>query len=203
MIEIHPLRPQDAELAAKAHLENLTSAIHTAGGLAMLKLQYESIATHHGAVGFAAWVDGQFAGYVCGVWNRTAVKRGLAEHWMMLMVNALRHIMADPGYMVDRLGRLFRSRKGERVYTGYELRPIVVLPAYRGMGIADQLVSRLVEDARTRGYDSVFLFVEQSNLPAIHFYRRFGFVFEQALELHRGTTYAMHVGLYRYPILHP
>lgn len=200
MLEIRPLLPQDAELAAKAHFEYLSSAFHTAGGLKMLKLQYISIATHHGAAGYAAWVDGQFAGYVCGVWDHAAVKRGLAQHWLALLVNVARHVLSDPVYLLYRFQRLFRFRESEPVYTGYELRPIVVLPAFRGAGIADQLVLRLIDDARARGYDSVFLFVEQNNPTAIRFYRRFGFVFEQALELNRGTRYAMRVELFRYHI---
>lgn len=61
---------------------------------------------------------------------------------------------------------------------GYELRPIAVLSQFRGRGVADKLVERLVQDAHERGYDQIFLFTEDNNFAAIKFYLRFGFVLE-------------------------
>lgn len=51
---------------------------------------------------------------------------------------------------------------------------IAVVPSKRGRGFGEQLLTALLELARTDGYDAMSLSVERDN-PALHLYERFGF----------------------------
>ncbi len=56
-----------------------------------------------------------------------------------------------------------------------ELPKIAVLPAYRGQGLGRALLSALIEVAKARGAEKMFLEVRASNLPARKLYERHGF----------------------------
>lgn len=201
MLEILPLRKADAPEVARAHVDYLNSPLQSAGGYGMLVAQYEAIARQNGAVGFVARVDGQFAGFICGVWDRSALQKGLLAAGPILVINTIRQFLSNPTYFAYRLTRrLFYFRQAEKVYSGYELRPIVVLPQFRGYGVADQLVDHLVEDARQRGFEQIFLFTEHDNHAAARFYNRYGFVLEDEVILHAGTPYALLAKHYVYKI---
>ena len=51
---------------------------------------------------------------------------------------------------------------------------IAVVPSRRGKGLGEQLLSALLERARSDGYGAVSLSVEPDN-PALHLYKRHGF----------------------------
>ncbi len=201
MLEILPLCKADAPEVARAHVDYLNSPLQSSGGYGLLVAQYEAIARQSGAVGFVAWVDGRFAGFVCGVWDRSALQKGLLAAGPALIVNTLRQFFSSPTYFVYRFTRrLFYARQAEKVYSGYELRPIVVLPDFRGQGVANRLVDRLIMDAGQRGYQQVYLFTEHDNESAARFYSRYGFVMEDVVTLHAGTPYALLARHYVYEI---
>ncbi len=192
MLQILPLQNDSAVLAAHAHITYLRSPLQSAGGYGMLVAQYQAVAGQAGATGFVAWVDGQFAGFICGVWDRRALQKKLLASAPRLVWYTLQQIAAHPSYFVYRLARRFSyARQAENMYHGYELRPIVVLPEFRGQGVADCLVDRLLEDARARGFAQVYLFTEQDNHAAARFYVRYGFRLQNEVELHAGTPYAV------------
>lgn len=201
MLEILPMKEEDTPEAARAHINYLKSPLQSAGGYGMLVAQYQAIARQAGAVGFVARLDGRFAGFICGVWDRSALKKGLLAAGPALVLNTVRQFLSNPTYFVYRLTRrLFYFKQAEKVYSGYELRPIVVLPEFRGHGIADRLVDRLIADARQRGFAQIFLFTEHDNEPASRFYSRYGFVLEDEIVLHAGTPYALLARHYVYKI---
>jgi ribosomal-protein-alanine N-acetyltransferase len=56
-----------------------------------------------------------------------------------------------------------------------ELANVAVTPRLRGRGLGSHLLSRVLEVARERGIDTLFLEVRASNARALDLYRRFGF----------------------------
>ena len=57
-----------------------------------------------------------------------------------------------------------------------ELYRIAVLPKYRGQGNAAKLMTRFIDECRSRGIKNVFLEVRQGNTAARRLYERFSFV---------------------------
>ena len=52
---------------------------------------------------------------------------------------------------------------------------LVVQPTFRGQGIGRELVERVLANCEARGYRSVWLTVDATNLPAIKLYSNFQF----------------------------
>ena len=127
-----------------------------------------------------AQVNSQFAGFVCGIWDHHVINELNRRKPLRLALYSLEHMLEHPSQLGENLRAYFLRRAGAIPYPeGYELRPIVVLPQFRGQGVADRLVERLIQDAGERGYDQIFLYTEADNLPAIRFYTRFGFVLRE------------------------
>lgn len=59
--------------------------------------------------------------------------------------------------------------------TALEVQRIYLLPAYQGHQRGDRLMNLALDYARRHGFPRVWLGVWQHNLPAQHFYRRWGF----------------------------
>lgn len=57
-----------------------------------------------------------------------------------------------------------------------ELANMAVAPPFRGRGLGGFLLGRVIETARERGIENVFLEVRVSNAAALRLYERFGFV---------------------------
>ena len=53
---------------------------------------------------------------------------------------------------------------------------VAVYPQYRGRGIGEQLMRRLMEDLREQGMESLTLEVRAGNEPAIRLYEKLGFL---------------------------
>ncbi len=180
MIEIRPLRAADCPQVASAHAACLRTPFKTSGGVHLLQFHYELLVNQQGGICYVALVDSQFAGFVCGIWNHQLINRVNRKKPIRLLFYSLQHLLSTPHHIKDNLQTLILRRSGKISYPeGYELRPIVVLPQFRGQGVADALVECLIEDARQRGYEQIFLFTEADNLAAIRFYARFGFVLEE------------------------
>jgi len=195
MVTIVPLQKEDCADLAQAHYDNFSSSYLHKRWVSMLKIYYEAIASlPGGACGYVAREEGKFAGYVCGVWDGKTLRKALLKRWFDLALAALRYFLNEPEAIPSLFGRLVGNQRSKRpsVY-GYELRPIIVMEGYRGKHIADQLVERLLEDARQRGFSEIFLFAELENLPANKFYIRLGFNLVRDVEIN-GNVYKQ----YRY-----
>ncbi len=55
-----------------------------------------------------------------------------------------------------------------------ELANLAIVPRLRSRGLGARLMARVIEVARERGVESVFLEVRESNAHALELYRRFG-----------------------------
>ncbi len=180
MIEIRPLQISDCPEVAIAHAAYLRSPFKTWGGIHLLQTHYEAMTCQEGGICFVALVNAKFAGFVCGIWNRQIIAKINPGNPFRLAVYGLQHLLARPHLLRDHLHSFFLRYTDKITYPeGYELRPIVVLPQFRGQGVADRLVERLIQDARERDYNQIFLFTEDDNAAAIRFYLRFGFVLSE------------------------
>jgi ribosomal protein S18 acetylase RimI-like enzyme len=180
MIEIRPLQAADCPQVASAHAACLRTPFKTSGGIRLLQAHYELLVNQQGGIGYVALVDSQFAGFVCGIWNHQVINRVNRKKPMRLILSGLQHLLADPSRAWGSLQNIvLRHTDKVSCQEGYELRPIAVLSQFRGRGVADKLVERLIQDARQRDYEQIFLFTEADNLAAIRFYTRFGFVLEE------------------------
>jgi ribosomal-protein-alanine N-acetyltransferase len=56
-----------------------------------------------------------------------------------------------------------------------ELANLAIVPPLRGRGFGTRLLSSVVDVARRRGVQTMYLEVRDSNAPALELYRRFGF----------------------------
>ncbi len=56
-----------------------------------------------------------------------------------------------------------------------ELANLAIVPALRGRGLGTRLLGRVVDVARTRGVETLYLEVRDSNRAALGLYSRFGF----------------------------
>lgn len=176
MLEIRPLQNSDCADVASAHAAHLRTPFHTWGGVRLLQAHYEILARQQGGICFVAEIDSRFAGFVCGIWDHHIINQLNRRKPLRLALYSVEHLLEQPAQLGENLRRYFLRRTGAIQYPeGYELRPIVVLPPFRGHGVADRLVQRLIQDAGERGFNQIFLFTEADNLPAIRFYTRFGF----------------------------
>ncbi len=180
MLEIRPLQNSDCPAVASAHATYLRTPFNTWGGVRLLQAHYEILTRQQGGICFVARVDSQFAGFVCGIWDHHIINELNRRKPLRLALYSLEHMLEHPAQLGENLrAYLLRRARAIPYPEGYELRPIVVLPQFRGQGVADRLVERLIQDAGERGYDQIFLYTEADNLPAIRFYTRFGFVLRE------------------------
>lgn len=73
--------------------------------------------------------------------------------------------------------------KGDSAYG--EIRAIYLLPEYWHSGYGRRMLKFAVEELRSRGFDSVILWVLESNLRARRFYEANGFAFDGASKTER------------------
>jgi ribosomal protein S18 acetylase RimI-like enzyme len=180
MSMIVPLTQGHCPEVAGLHLDHLRTGFRGRPGLELLAAYYKALVRSEGGCGFVAEQAGRVAGYVCGVWEPTAVRVALLKaQWSALIFWGLAQVLVHPRFFNDLRGRLGGFSRGHvPVGLGYELRPIVVAPAARGTGIGVQLVDVLLEDAVRRGFDRVYLVAEEENTTANAFYRKVGFQLE-------------------------
>jgi ribosomal protein S18 acetylase RimI-like enzyme len=151
-----------------------------------------------GACGFVARVDGNLAGYVCGVWDMSIVKANLRRYFLLPLTTASAvHLLFHPTALLTLLLKVSKAGPQESKSTcHYELRPIVVAPRFRGTGLAVSLMKSLLADAEKRGFSKVFLYAEETNGSANAFYRKFGFDCDGTI-----TRNGMNLNKYEYKLL--
>ena len=85
------------------------------------------------------------------------------------------------------------SKKRDVVGTG-RLEPtgkiarLAVLGQYRGQGVGSAMLIRLVEEARQRGFDQVYL---HAQTHALSFYKKFGFVSDEEIFSEGGIPHVL------------
>ncbi len=181
---IGPLEQKDAIVVARLHIENLETNFAGLSGRKLLACYYRVVASGAGAVGYGWTAEaGSMAGFICGVWDSHRLWRSLVcREWPGLLfwgcVHAIAHIRLNLRVLMalgKRLGLTKNHSKTLKDLVGYELRPIAVRAAMRGQGVAQALLQKILEDARSRGFSAVFLKTETANRRANAFYLKSGF----------------------------
>ena len=181
MIEIVPMKTDHVGQVAQLHLKNLQTRFSGNVGIELLKLYYETVTKETGGCGYVAIRQTEVVGYVCGIWDVSKLRNNLfLDHWFLLVVLGTIQILGQPRMMFDFLARFRSSNLASNLSDGshrisYELRPIVVSPTMRHVGLGQILVKQLINDARSRGYDSMHLYTELDNKSAKKFYEKAGF----------------------------
>lgn len=180
MIEILPLRACHVGRVAQLHIENLQTMFSGRAGCELLRHYYHTVAKEMGGCGYVAIDQNEVLGYVCGIWDAHELRRNLLlDHGFFLALWGTLQVLGRPKLIFDFLTRFRSSDSANASFAGsrplYELRPIVVTSKMRRCGLGQQLVKRLIDDARSRGYDSICLYTEQDNETAQRFYERLGF----------------------------
>ncbi len=206
MLDIKPLMLADCATVAATHAACLSTPFKTTAGARLLQTRYEAISTGAGSSGYICNLDEHFAGFICGIWDRRMLRQALFKKLPLLAVNAARHCLSDPKFLLIAAGALLHQLSRPRDpldENGYEMRPLVVLPAFRGQGVADRLIEQVYADARQRGFERIFLFVEKDNLAAIKLYTRVGFLLEAKKRLPGGLFSGARVEVLRYSLTLP
>jgi ribosomal protein S18 acetylase RimI-like enzyme len=118
--------------------------------------------------------------------------RSLKQLWPLFAF--LRLFSADArdlihGFFAEEEGKVIGNISSQRRGKVWYISDVVVLPEYRGKGIAKQLVRMCVDDIRVRGGKQISLDVISQNLPAIELYRSTGFQDYTSLAAYELKTY--------------
>lgn len=176
-VSILPLSAEHAPKVANLHMNYLRSNFKGRPGRKLLSLYYAIVALEPGAYGYVAELDGVVVGYACGVWDSRLLRMTLLRKKLVaLMVWGVIQSLIKPMLLVDLVRRIVTVSTPVRGISGYELRPIVVMPQVRGSGVAAELVNALLRDASRRGFQSIWLETESDNLVAQAFYSKMGFI---------------------------
>lgn len=183
-IKIHPMGDEDVSEVVKLHIENFPTDFTGYPGESLLTLYYDAIIHGSGAVGFVLSVDNQMMGYVCGVWDTKQLNSFLyRQHGIALIFWSFFQIIISPKWVKSLVLRISSKPENLASLTGYELRPIVINSGARSMGYGSILINYLKKDAQKRGFDRIYLVVENGNHRAQDFYLKNGFYFVKYSEL--------------------
>jgi predicted GNAT family N-acyltransferase len=85
------------------------------------------------------------------------------------------------------------SEKRDAVGTGRieatgKIARLAVVAEYRGRGVGTAILERLIEEARNRGYERVFL---HAQIQALGFYKKFGFVSDEKVFTEAGIPHVL------------
>lgn len=183
MVNIVPMMARHLDAVVRLHITYLRTNYRGFAGKQLLIRYYTTLIETDAACGYAALEDDCMAGFVCGVWDAAGVRSALLKQHLpsLLLWGALQSLNrpAMLGLMVRRLTTSWKSKDSQKTLPqlGYELRPIVVDPDFRGTGVAQKLVDRLIRDADQRGFERLFLYTEEDNAVANAFYCKVGFEF--------------------------
>jgi len=88
---------------------------------------------------------------------------------------------------------LVLSEKRDAVGTGRieatgKIARIAVVAEFRDRGVGTAILERLIEEARSRGYDRVFL---HAQTQALDFYKKFGFVSDEKAFMEAGIPHVL------------
>jgi len=175
MVNIEQLKSEDCGPVSDLHLKYFQHQFHDLPGRRLLECYYKGVANQVGSTGFVAKNDEKVIGYICGVWDKGAINAFLKHKYIAsLILWGFLHVVTHPSTLSKMVNKVTQGSELIKK-EGYELRPIIVDKDFRGSGVADLLVDRLILDAQERGYTSIFLIAEMENERAKSFYIKMNF----------------------------
>lgn len=178
MSEVTRMMHHHTAQAASLHINNLRTFFKGRSGIQVLEIYYRALVRSSGGTGFVAVVNGDVIGYICGIWDAASIRNVLIKHyWARLLFWLGWQVVENPDILKEIFDRMLsRQERGkQRSSNGCELRPIVVSKQARGKGLAEKLLIALLDDAKHRGFSSIYLKTETDNTSANRFYSKSGF----------------------------
>ncbi len=103
-------------------------------------------------------------------------RTGIAHPWTSDSIEGLINDHDKAGLKAcDDDGKLIGYIGAAYVLDEAEIGNLCVLPEYRGKGTGRKLLSSMIELLKSKGCSTVYLEVEETNVPAISLYEKFGF----------------------------
>ena len=96
-------------------------------------------------------------------------------------------VLSDPqGQIIDKGGMIFYAKYDNAIIgtaslikidnSTYELSKMAVTDSYQGLGVGEKLILHCLAVAEAKGIEKLILYSNRKLLPAIHLYKKFGFV---------------------------
>lgn len=103
-------------------------------------------------------------------------RTGIAHPWTSDSIEGLINDHDKAGLKAcDDDGKLIGYIGAAYVLDEAEIGNLCVLPEYRGKGTGRKLLASMIELLKSKGCSTVYLEVEETNVPAISLYEKFGF----------------------------
>jgi len=174
-VQIRPLRPEHADIAATIHAEGQEGTFLTSLGHDFLRLLYAELAVSPAAFAWEAVVDGQVVGVTGGTIDTATLFRSFVRRrWPALIWVVGRRLLTHP-QLFGRLWETLRypsqlhSKPGEG-----EALVLGVLVPYRHYGIGSLLMKTMLQGARERGLRGLWYTVDATNERALRFHQGHG-----------------------------
>ena len=196
-VEIRQVNETDLPSLAKAHLRIFPEYFTSHLGVQFLLHYYREFVDSAQATGFVAIQGGVVVGFVFGFTDSHSFHvRFYRNNFLPLVFILVRAIVRDGVVrrsIGSRMGNVFLAirsqcqaspvpgRNEARSSFQSRLISIGVAPEARGVGLAEELVNRLLEWFHDRGVQTVGLSVRSDNVRAMAFYRKTGWNYEMAL----------------------
>jgi GNAT superfamily N-acetyltransferase len=190
-----PLTRQQIATVARMHREGVSEGFLSTLGEPALRLFYRHVATsRHCKVFVASAPTGETVGYIAGcrdtsaLFREFALRRWPAAAWVvlprLLRPSRVRRVIETLRYP---------SAAAPAELPRAEVLNVVVDPAWRGRGIAEQLLARLMDWLAEQGETQVKAVSGDQLTHAHRFYERSGARFEGRTSVHKGVGSRVYV----------
>jgi ribosomal protein S18 acetylase RimI-like enzyme len=193
-IKPHKLSSSDYRTVASLHCDHINQGFLATLGAPFLTLLYEAIDKDSESILLVERVDIKVVGFVTGT-------RGLARIYKQLLLKPLRLIYSlkscflSPSkvYKIIEILLISKNNNISSSLPKQELLSIVVNPAYKGEGHAENLFKALCSHFKEEGASS-FSIVVGSNLDRAHaFYKKMGSIPVKEIQVHKGVDSVVYV----------
>ena len=191
-VVLRPLQVDDLTAVTEVHLTAFPDSALTKLGQGAVRRYYRwQLTGPHDSLALAAVSNGHLAGFCIGGVFRGATS-GFIQHnllyltgcmlarpWLLFSplvrdrIQASLHILRLPGRRKPRPTAVAKRPKRTR---SYGILAVAVDPRRQGSGVGRILMERAEDNARKRGFDFMHLTVHPSNLGAVKFYERLGWI---------------------------
>lgn len=175
---VRSIAVQDIPRLAEIHTLTFKGFFLTYLGSGFIAKLYEAIIQDPTGIGCTAWNDGQVSGFVIGSTQPAGLYgRLLRKRWWQFGWAALPTFLRNPTIILRLLRAFSMPQQEQPAENCGMLMSIAVHPAYQTKGIGKLLVRAFLDEARSRGVQSVNLLTDAENNDATnHFYQNLGFV---------------------------
>jgi glycosyltransferase involved in cell wall biosynthesis/GNAT superfamily N-acetyltransferase len=189
-----PLTRRQIATIARMHRDGVTEGFLSTLGEPALRLLYRHVATsRHCKVFVALAPDGETVGYIAGCRDTSALFREFALRRWASAARVLLPRLLSPARIRRAAETLRYPSAAPAGLPKAEVINIVVQPAWRGRGIAEQLLSRLMDWFAEQG-DTAVKAVSGDQLTRAHrFYEKSGARLEGHTSVHRGVGSRVYV----------